>query len=78
MLTIRQFDPRNLTTLKPFSPEDVIALRQREHVSQAVLARYLNVGISLVSKWERGEKTPRGPALKLLVLARNKGLKAIA
>jgi len=43
-----------------------------------VFARYLNVTVSLVSKWERGEKEPRGPSLKLLALVQKKGLEAIA
>jgi putative transcriptional regulator len=32
----------------------------------------------LISQWERGEKRPDGPSLKLLNLVRTKGLKAIA
>jgi len=36
------------------------------------------VTVSLVSQWERGEKHPRGPSLKLLTLVRKKGLDAIA
>lgn len=43
-----------------------------------MLARHLNVGAKPVSDWERGVKRPSGPSLKLLVLARNKGLDAIA
>jgi putative transcriptional regulator len=37
----------------------------------------LNVTTSLVSQWERGEKRPSGPSLKLLALARRKGIEAI-
>ena len=50
----------------------------RESVSQAVLARHLNVGTKLVSDWERGVKRPSGPSLKLLVLASTEGLDAVA
>lgn len=39
---------------------------------------YLNVTAGLVSKWERGEKQPQGPSLKLLSLVQRKGLDAIA
>ena len=39
---------------------------------------YLNVTTGLVSKWERGEKHPQGPSLKLLALVQKKGLEAIA
>jgi putative transcriptional regulator len=60
------------------SSEDIQKLREREGVSQAVLARHLNVGTKLVSDWERGVKRPSGPSLKLLVLAKVKRLDAIA
>jgi putative transcriptional regulator len=53
-------------------------LRARERLSQAVLAHHLNVRTKLVSDWERGVKRPSGPSLKLLALARSKGLDAIA
>ena len=43
-----------------------------------MLAQHLTVGAKLVSDWERGVRRPSGPSLRLLVLARNKGLDAIA
>jgi putative transcriptional regulator len=46
-------------------------------MSQSVFAKVLNVTTSLVSQWERGEKKPSGPSLKLLSLARRKGIDAI-
>lgn len=76
--TLRRFDKLCLTPVNPMPPEDIRALRQREHVSQAVFARYLNVSTGLVSQWERGEKHPAGASLKLLTLVREKGLSAIA
>ena len=60
------------------SAKEVAALREREGVSQAVLARHLNVAVKLVGEWERGEKCPSGPSLKLLALIKAKGLDAIA
>ena len=53
-------------------------MRTRENASQAVFARYLNVSTGLVSQWERGEKRPRGPSLKLLTLVARNGLGAVA
>lgn len=76
--TLRRFDEMCLTPVKPLEPTEIRALRERERVSQAVLARYLNVTTGLVSQWERGEKHPAGPSLKLLSLVRDKGLAAIA
>jgi putative transcriptional regulator len=64
--------------VQPLSPKQIKALRERERVSQTVLANCLNVTPNLVSKWERGEKRPSGPALKLLSLVEKRGLAAVA
>jgi putative transcriptional regulator len=76
--TMRDFDVGCLTMVEPLKPQDILALREREGVSQDVFARYLNVKSKLVSEWERGEKKPSGPSLKLLSLVKAKGLDAIA
>ena len=72
--TMRHFDDACLTPIRPLKPEEIRAIRERERVSQGVFANYLNVTISLVSKWERGEKRPSGASLKLLSLVEKKGL----
>lgn len=76
--TMREFDALCLTPVEPLAPEEIRALREREQVSQPVFAHYLNVRKDAVSKWERGEKRPDGPSLKLLNLVKAKGLRAIA
>ncbi len=76
--TMRDLDAFCLTNVEELSGEDIQAPRTREGVSQAVSARHLNVGTKLVSDWERGVRHPSGPSLKLLLLARAKGLDAIA
>lgn len=76
--TMREFDAMCLTPVAPMAPEEIKALREREQVSQPVFAHYLNVRKDAVSKWERGEKRPDGPSLKLLNLVKAKGLAAIA
>lgn len=76
--TMRKFDVICLTQIQKMTPKKIRALRAREKASQAVFAAYLNVTPSLVSKWERGEKNPRGPSLKLLSLVEKKGLELIA
>ena len=43
-----------------------------------MFARHLNVTTGLVSQWERGEKRPQGPSLKLLSLIAKNGLAAVA
>ncbi len=76
--TMRGFDQACLTPVRPLSPKEIKAIREREHVSQTVFAHYLNVTTSLVSKWERGEKRPSGASLKLLLLVEKHGLTAVA
>jgi putative transcriptional regulator len=76
--TMRQFDISCLTSVEDLTPRQIQALREREDVSQAVFAGYLNVRPGLVSQWERGEKKPSGPSLKLLAIVQARGLDAIA
>jgi len=76
--TMRQFDDACLTAIQPMAPEEIRAIRKREHLSQPVFARYLNVSKGLVSEWERGVKKPGGPALRLLTVVQKKGVQAIA
>lgn len=77
-LTMREFDDACLTPVHVLSPDEIKAIRAREHISQPVFARYLNVSKNLVSDWERGVKKPGGPALRLLTVIQKKGLDAIA
>lgn len=76
--TMRKFDEACLTAISALAPDEIRALRKREHLSQPVFARYLNVSKNLVSDWERGVKKPGGPALRLLTVVKKKGLQAIA
>jgi len=76
--TMREFDASCLTAVEPISAKEIVAIRNRAGVSQGVFAHYLNVKPKLVSEWERGEKRPSGPSLKLLSIVKTKGLDAIA
>src|SRR4029453_10253045 len=76
--TMREFDASCLTLVAPLSARDIVAIRRRAGVSQSVFAQYLNVKPKLVSEWERGEKRPSGPSLKLLSIVKVKGLEGIA
>ena len=77
-ITMREFDRLCLTPVHPLTPQEIQTLRKRAKVSQAVFAAYLNTSPSTVQKWEIGEKTPSGMALKLLNLIEHKGLEAVA
>jgi putative transcriptional regulator len=76
--TMRKFDEACLTPVRPLTPDEIRALREREGASQAVFARYLNVTTGLISQWERGEKHPQGASLKLLSLVAKHGLGTVA
>ena len=76
--TMREFDALCLAEVQDLSPKEIQAIREREKVSQAVLARHLNVTTGLISQWERGERRPSGPALTLLSLIKRKGLEVLA
>ena len=75
--TMRQFDVACLTTVAQLKPQAIKRIRADARMSQAIFALALNVTTSLVSQWERGEKKPSGPSLKLLALAEKKGIEAI-
>ncbi|QRN02962.1 transcriptional regulator [Legionella sp. MW5194] len=75
--TMRQFDKSCLTEIHEFTPQAIIALRERERVSQPIFAHCLNLSKDIISQWERGIKKPSGASLKLLALIEKKGLDAI-
>ena len=75
--TMTRFDLACLTPVGPLTPQNIKRLRETANMSQALFARALNVTASLVSKWERGEKKPSGPSLKLLALIDRKGIDCI-
>lgn len=76
--TMREFETFKLESPRVYSAYEIKRLRLKERASQAVFAAYLNTSVSTVQKWEIGDKTPSGTALKLLDLVERKGLKALA
>jgi putative transcriptional regulator len=76
--TMHEFNAMCLTPIESLSPREIKRLRLREKVSQNVFALYLNISVSTVQKWERGEKHPSGIALKMLNIIEKKGLQVIA
>ena len=49
--TMREFDEACLTPVHVLAPGEIQEIRLREHISQPVFARYLNVSKNLVSDW---------------------------
>lgn len=75
--TLRTFDEACLVTPRGLEPAEIKAIREQNHVSQPVFARYLNTSESTVQKWESGAKRPSGMALKLLDVVRRHGLRIL-
>lgn len=76
-ITMRHLGKEKLPKIEPMTSKEIRALREREHLSQAVFASYLNLTVGYVSQLERGLKRPTGAALALLNAVRRKGVKAI-
>lgn len=76
--TMREFDEACLTMPPPLEPAQIKRLREQNHVSQPVFARYLNTSESTVEKWETGAKRPSGMALKLLAVVQKHGLQVLS
>jgi putative transcriptional regulator len=76
-ITVRHLGPDALPTAEPITGEEVRAVRERAHLSQAAFARYLNMTTGYVSQLERGATQAKGPALALLNVIRRKGIEAL-
>ncbi|MFZ0928210.1 MAG: helix-turn-helix domain-containing protein [Syntrophobacteraceae bacterium] len=63
--------------VEPLTGEEIRAMREQAHMSQAVFAHYLNLTAGYVSQLERGAKRPTGAALALLNVIRRKGIDTI-
>ena len=76
-ITLRHLGGAAQPAAKPLTGKQMRALRDRENISQAVLAHHLHVTVGYVSQLERDEKRPTGPTLVLLNVIQRRGLEAI-
>jgi putative transcriptional regulator len=76
-ITMRHLGKELVQNVGPVSADEIRAIRERAHMSQAVFARQLGVTAGYVSKFERGVTHPTRPALVLLNVIRRKGIEAI-
>ena len=74
---MREYDVLCLEPIPRYSRNKIRSLRQRHHISQAVLAIVLNTSVSTVRQWEIGAKQPIGLSLELPDLPDRKGLEAL-
>lgn len=77
-LTMRKIDALALDAKREkMTAARIKSIRQREHISQAVLATILNMSSESVQKWEQGKTKPQGAAVRLLNLIDKKGIQAV-
>ena len=76
--TMREFDERCLSVAEEIAPQQIKKIREKNHVSQPIFARYLNTSESTVQKWETGAKRPSGMALRLLQVVKKHGLAVLS
>ena len=76
--TMRNFDDSCLITIPDMNPSQIKKIREKNHVSQPIFARYLNTSDSTIQKWESGSNHPSGMALKLLAMVQKYGLQILA
>ncbi len=74
MTTLKMLGKDAMPKIAAMPPAEIVKVRQEAKVSQAVLAALMNVAVSTVSQWERGERRPSGAALKLLHVVKRGGI----
>lgn len=75
--TMREFDEACFTA-PTFTARDVLRIRNKENLSQEVLARYMGISKSTVVKWESAYNIPGPMAQRLLKVIDEQGIGAIA
>lgn len=76
-ITVRHLGPDAPLTAAPLTPDEIRSVREKAHLSQAALAKYLNLTTGYISQLERGTKQAKGPALAVLNIIRHKGIEAV-
>jgi putative transcriptional regulator len=76
-ITMRHLGEKARAPAVPLTGQEIRALREQAHMSQAVFAHHLNLTVQHLSKLERGATRSSGPAIVLLNVIRRKGIEAI-
>ena len=72
-LSINKFNKIKYPEPKSYTARDVVRIRKKLNVSQAVFAYLLNASESTVKKWETGVKRPGGANCRLLQIIETRG-----
>jgi putative transcriptional regulator len=75
--TLRELTDDELPMLHEYTGEEIRQLRQCQHLSQAVFAKYLNVSPAMIRSLEQGKRHAHGAILKLLNILERHGIEAM-
>jgi len=75
--TLRELTDDELPEVIMYTGEEIQALRKKQHLSQAVFAKYLNVSPSIIRSLEHGTRHAQGAILKLLNIVNKHGIDAL-
>lgn len=76
-ITMKNIETLCVPEVPDYTPENIVTIRKKYHLSQAALATVFNISLSTVQKWERGVKKPTGASKKLLDIIERKGIEAL-
>lgn len=75
--TLRELTDDELPVLIEYTGEEIQKLRNKQHISQSVFAKYLNVSPAMIRSLEQGQRHAQGAILKLLNLVDRHGITAL-
>ena len=73
-MSIKEFNKIKYPAPKHYTGRDVVRIRRKLRISQAVFAYLLNASESTVRQWEIGAKKPGGANCRLLQIIERMGL----
>ncbi len=75
--TLRELTDNELPILIEYTGEEIQKLRNKQHISQSVFAKYLNVSPAMIRSLEQGQRHAQGAILKLLNIVDRHGITAL-
>jgi putative transcriptional regulator len=77
---MKKLTARNCSIPEPvaYDGEQIIGIRNKLGCSQTVFAQIICVSKDAISKWETGERHPKGPALRVLRSLEREGLETLS
>jgi len=75
--TLRNLTDEDLPILNEYTGEEIQNLRKKQHLSQSVFAKYMNVSPAIIRSLEQGQRHAHGAILKLLNIVDKHGINGL-